>query len=305
MSDPHALRWRIPPTGDPGLLRLGLVQIGLGAVVCALILLVAAPREMLGPALLALIPLAVFAAYRKWSKYQQSLAGSDNVWIDQAGVHWLDGAGRQQTFVRESVQAFRLACEEDTLRPVPSLTLYLAGGFESQPLELHPPADEDEVRRLFTSEWSLPERPATASLGSELDYDLAIDVYSECHDEFQEWHWEGSRAALTELFDIVAEVAQLPLPPTGAKPAGRTVLARRRAASRVRILHDPSSRVGHDTIAAPAARLQELSGLGIAALAGDSSASPAGDHSDLKFDFRLGRGNTWTFHLHMRDNPAP
>src|SRR6267142_5330712 len=98
-----SLSWRVPTTGDPRLLRLALAQVGLASIVAALVLLVAAPREWLGPALFGLIPLAVFMAYRRWHVYRQALAGSDNVRIDGAGIHWLNAAGHEQSFQRDAI----------------------------------------------------------------------------------------------------------------------------------------------------------------------------------------------------------
>ena len=294
-AGPHDLRWRIPTVGDPIQLRLALAQVGLATVVAALLIFVAMPAEWLAPALVGLIPLAIFVAYRRWAKYQRSLAGPDNVWLDAGGLHWLDASGVPHTFAREGLVAFRIAPEADTLRPVPALTLQLTGGFESQPLELHPPATEDEIRRLLGAEWNLPERSA-APTERELPYDLAIDVYSECHDEFQEWHFEGTRAALSELQDAIAEAAHLPLPPPGAKPLSRVLLLRRRDKSFLTLQHDPFGRVGHDCVTLPADKLFELSRF-FATRLGETPAPAA----DLKFDFPLGKGNVWTFHLHVRE----
>jgi hypothetical protein len=289
------LRWRIPTTGDPIRLRLALAQVGLATIVGALIILVTVPSEWKGPALVGLLPLAIFVAYRRWSKYQRSLAGPDNVWLDAAGLHWLDGVGDEQAFAREIIVGFRIGPEEDTLRPVPALTLHLAGGFDSQPLELHPPASEDEIRNRLAGEWNLPERAGPPAQG-ELRYDLAIDVYSECHDEFQEWHFEGTRAAIAELQDAIAEAAHLPLPPPGAKPLSRALLCRRRERSLVTLQHDRLGRVGHDAIVLPADKLFELSRF-FATRLGEATDQAA----DLKFDFPLGKGNVWTFHLHLRE----
>lgn len=287
------LRWRIPTTGDPIQLRFALAQVGLATVVGALLILVAAPDGWRVPALVGLIPLAIFMAFRRWSRFQRSLAGPDNVWIDAAGVHWLNVAGEEKAFVRESIEGFRIARDDDTLRPVPSLTLELSGGFESQPLELHPPATEAEIRRLLADDWGLPERKAAA--GRELPYDLAIDVYSECHDEFQEWHFEGTRAALGELQDALAEAAHLPLPPAGAKPLSRVLLLRRREATRLTVQHNAPGRLGHDHISLPSDKLFELSRF-FATRLNESTAPEA----DLKFDLPLGKGNVWTFYLHVR-----
>jgi hypothetical protein len=290
-----ALRWRIPTQGDPHALRLAMAQIALAAVVCALILMVAAPREILGPALMAVVPVAVFMAYRKWRSYQRSLAGPDNVWLDEAGVHWLDAAGGEHVLARAELLGFRVAVEEDTLRPVPALTLHLAGGLESQPLELHPPAAAENVRQLLAGQWGLAERPEGRGSGDP-GYDLAIDLYSECHDEFQEWHLEGTGAALAELLDVLAEVARLPPSPAGVKPPRRVVLARRREASRLSIEHDRRPRVGQETIAGPAELLTTLAAQGRDALA----SAATGAKNDLKFDLVIAKGNRWTFHLHVR-----
>jgi len=284
------LSWRIPNTGDPRLLRLGLAQVGLATIVAALVLVLAAPREWLGWALAGLIPLAIFVAYHKWNRYQRSLAGPDNVRIDDAGLHWLDAAGKEHSFHRGSVAGYRIAREQDTLRPVPALTLYLAGGLESQPLELHPPATPELARQLLGGSWGLEERAGDADHG----YDVAIDVYSECHDDYQEWHWEGTRAQLAELFDFLQRAAdELPPPQPGTKPAQRVVLARRRQPLRLRIAHSPLPLLEYDLLAAPAAVLR---GIAVAALGKLRSAGPTSDH---KFDVTLEAKNVWTFHLHV------
>jgi hypothetical protein len=273
-------------------LRLELAQIGLTTVVAALALLVAVPRGWLGAALLGLIPLALARAYQRWRAYREWFAGPDNVHLDPAGLHWIDAAGRRRSISRGEVVAFRIASDEDTLRPVPALTLYLAGGFESQPIELHPPATLAALRRILVEEWRLPEREPAP----EGAYDALVAVYSECHDEWQEWHWEGSRAELRRLFELIAEAAeQLPLPPPGARPARRVVLAQRRAPSYLSIAHSPKARLGHDRISGPAGLLRELAARAAAAL--DNLPRAA----DAKFELPLGPHDRWTFHLHIRD----
>jgi hypothetical protein len=293
-----SLRWRIPPEGDPRDLRLALTRTVLAAIVGALVLLVAAPREVLGWALVSLVPLAALVALWQWRRHQSSLAGAANLWIDNAGIHWLDASGSVQTLARQEIVGFRVAVEEDTLRTVPALTVYLSGGLESQPLELHPPATPESVRQLLTGQWRLEER-ASASGANGPGYDLAIDVYSEPHDEFQEWHLEGTAAALGELFDVLAEVAELPLAPLGVKPARRIVQARRREASRLSIEHDRHTRLGMGVIAGSADLLVDLATHARTALTKDLPTSGEGD---LKFDFILGKGNVWTFHLHVRQS---
>ena len=289
----QVLSWRIPTTGDPRLLKLALAQVGLATIVAALVLLVAAPREWLAAALVGLVPLAIFVAYRRWQRFQRSLVGPANVWIDASGVRWLDAAGNEQVFTRDSVTGFRVAIEEDTLRAVPALTLYLAGGFESQPLELYPPATPEAVVGLLGNTWRIVECPATPANY----YDSAVDVYSECHDELREWHFEGTRAALVEFFELVrAAASELPAPPPpGAKPAQRVILCRRREPTRLRLAHAPAAHIEHDLIAAPATILQELAARATETLADAKTLT------DAKFDLCLGPHDAWTFHLHVRE----
>jgi hypothetical protein len=288
-----SLSWHVPTTGDPRLLRLALAQVGLASIVAALLLVFAAPREWVAPGILGLIPLAIFMAYRRWSAYRRSLEGNDNVRIDEAGVHWIDAAGQERSFARRDVVGFHIASHAETLRPVSALTLSLAGGLESQPIELHPPATPGNVRDLLRDGWQLPERTPVATD----DYDSAVFVYSECHEEFCEWHWEGTKEQLARFFALFAAAAdELPLPPAGAKPAARIVLASRREPARISVGHSLVAHVGDGAIHAPAAVLREIASLASAALAAVESAG------DVKFEVGFGPEYVWTFYLHVRDS---
>jgi hypothetical protein len=288
-----SLSWRIPTSGDPRLLRLALAQVGLATIVAAMVLLVAAPRDWQAPALAGLIPLAVFMAFWRWSAYRRSLAGEENVWIDAAGVHWLDSDGQQRTFLRSKVVGFAIGPDEDTLRPVPALTLDLAGGFESQPIELHPPATAELVREVLHGAWNVAERD-NSSWKTTADYDVAFYVYSECHEDFQEWHWEGTRDELSRFFALFSTVPdELPLAPAGAKPRTRLVLASRRQPVRLHLARTSAARVESELIAAPAGILRGIFASAVAALA------TGGTPSDVSFDVVLGPKNVWTFHLHV------
>lgn len=288
-----SLAWRVPTSGDPRLLRLSLAQVALATVVAGLLIVVAAPREWVAAGLLGLIPLAIFMAYRRWSAYRHSLEGKDNVRIDDLGVHWLNSAGKEHSFQRDVIAGFHIGHDEETLRPVPALTLHLAGGFESQPIELHPPATSEVVRELLAGHWNITEQPPVPrGVG---DYDVAAMIYSECHEEFREWHWEGSREELGRFFGLFAAAAdELPCPPAGAKPAVRVVLINRRERARIRLGHALGSHFEPDLIAAPADILQAISTNAVSALAG------AGDTADVGFDIKLGPSEMWTFHLHIR-----
>jgi hypothetical protein len=273
---------------------VALAQIGLASVVAALVLLVAVPREWLVPGLIGLIPLAVFMAFWRWSAYRRSMAGDDNVWIDDEGVHWLGGADDENSFRRVDITGFHIGRHVDTLRPVPALTLHLAGGFESQPIELHPPATTDAIRDVLGESWQIAEHDEVEAAGTS-DYDMAVSVYGECHEEFQEWHWEGTASELTRLFALFASCAdELPLPPPGVKPAARVISLTRRQPARLRIAHAPVAHIEPGTIAAPGLTLRQITGRALKELSGASQAS------ELKFDVSVGPKNVWTFHVHVR-----
>lgn len=293
MSEP-LLSWRVPTVGDPRLLRVALAQIGLASVVAALVLLVAVPREWLAPGLIGLIPLAVFMAFWRWSAYRRSMAGDDNVWIDDEGVHWLGGTDDENSFRRVDITGFHIGRHVDTLRPVPALTLHLAGGFESQPIELHPPATSDAIRDVLGESWQIAEHDEIAAAGAS-DYDMAVSVYGECHEEFQEWHWEGTASELARLFALFASCAdELPLPPAGVKPAARVISLTRRHPARLRIAHAPLAHIEPGTISAPGLILREIADRGRSVVTGAEAAA------ELKFDVPLGPRNIWTFHVHVR-----
>lgn len=289
------LSWRIPTAGDPRLLRLGLAQVGLASIVAGLVLVATLPREWLAPALFGLIPLAVFMAYRRWKRYQDSMQGEDNVWLDDEGLHWLDEGGCEKSLRRPLVVSYQIAASGETMRPVPALTLFLKGGFESQPIELHPPATPAVVRDRLDSDWRLPvSQPRSAN-----DYDVRLEVFSECHADFQEWHWEGTRAQLQEFFGIFAAVArELALPPLGAKPLKRIVLASRRQPLRIAIGPAPQPHLEDTQIFAPPAVLQSIATSAAECLA---AATP---FEDGKFEVELAPRNRWTFHLHIRSESA-
>ena len=207
---------------------------------------------------------------------------------------WLDGSGTEQVFRRGAVTSFHIGRDGDTLRPVPALTLHLHGGFESQPIELHPPATSDAVRRVLLDEWRIPEgeRPAGSN---PADYDAAVSVYAECHDDFQEWHWEGTSAELSRLFDLLAAAAdELPIPPLGAKPIFRTIMLTRREPSRLRLAHSRTVHIDPDLIAAPADVLRTIATSAADRMTGENPTF------DLKFDVTVAPNSVWTFHLHGR-----
>jgi hypothetical protein len=60
--------------------------------------------------------------------------------------------------------------DPDTVRAIPALTLILAGGFESQPVELHAPVAPAGVRDFLVQRWQLAETQPDAPRQRELLY---------------------------------------------------------------------------------------------------------------------------------------
>jgi len=292
-----SLSWHVPHEADPAILRVRLAQVGLASLVAALILLVAAPPPWREIGLVGLIPLALLMAWRHWRRHQQQLAGTPNLRLDARGLHWLDASGTPHLIPRHQVQAFRIGRDAQTLRPVPALTLYLAGGFESQPIELHPPATPEAVRDLLRTSWGLVERRDEEP--SRRHYDLAVDVYSECHVEQSQWHLEGTAEALRALFaEFEAVARELPLPPPGARPLTRVILARRGYPSRLVLGHAPSADLTDEQIFAPGEVLRRIAQQAQALLA--EAETPC----DRQCDIRVAPHEVWTFHLHVRPQTA-
>jgi hypothetical protein len=128
-----------------------------------------------------------------------------------------------------------------------------------------------------------------------VDYDAAIAIYSECHEDYQEWHFEGAREELLRLFEVIQSAArELPLPPLGARPLSRVIRCTRREPHRLRIAVARSAHLDHDTIALPPELLADVSSRAAAAL-GDTAVP-----SDAKTDLRISPSSTWTFHNHVR-----
>jgi hypothetical protein len=291
-----SLSWHVPHQADPALLRVRLAQVGLASLVAALILLVAARPPWREIGLVGLVPLALLMACRHWHRHQQQWAGPPNLRLDARGLHWLDASGTPHLIPRHQVQAFRIGRDAQTLRSVPALTLHLTGGFESQPIELYPPATPEAVRDLLVRAWGLVEHPDEEPSGRP--YDLAVDVYSECHPEQAQWHFEGTAGALAALFaEFDAVARELPLPPPGARPLTRVILARRRCPTRLVLGHAPLADLSDEQIFAPGDVLRCIAQQAQELL--DDAESPC----DRQCDIRVAPHEVWTFHLHVRPQP--
>lgn len=210
MSEP--LAWRIPEGRSRVSLRFALTQIALCSVVVGLLVLLLAPSAnqpgLLSATIFIALVMAAFQIWRAWRETQ----GPANVWLDDAGLHWRDRHGNEQSLPRTLVRGFLIGHDEETRRDRASLTLLLDGDFISQPVELHEPAAEDRVKRWLAEQWSIGETAAP----KPPRYPLAI--YSELDFQQQVWLLEGDRNELAALADLLLKAAQAPLPPLGARP---------------------------------------------------------------------------------------
>jgi hypothetical protein len=212
-EDVAALRWRIPEGRRQASLRSSLLRIGFATVIVGFLVIFLTPQESHRGLILATFAIAGIMALGQVVRAMRDASGPANVWLDDSGLHWRDAAGREQVLPRSQARSFYLGRDQQTQRDLDSLTLMLDDNFMSQPIELHPPADESRVRHWLDSRWSLPE---TKSLPQEGTVRLAL--VSEIDNHEQHWYLEGSRARLVQLAAIWQEAAGLPLPPPGARP---------------------------------------------------------------------------------------
>lgn len=221
LDEPPALSWRIPGAAEAQTYRIGLLQILVGTLFFGVLVFSVAPNLLL-PAVVATVPLLIFLLWRNGRRPGPKRARPDNVRLDERGLTWIDEVGQEHRLAREQIEAFRIAPDADTLRPVEALLLRLTGGFESQPIELHPPADAENVRRVLASKLAIREQtPAEVSADFAaarvpgIDFQLADDGA---------WELKGSRADLLRLCDrLAAEAPRLKKFPAGSRPLRLTL----------------------------------------------------------------------------------
>ena len=287
-----SLRWRIPTGTESSRQRSSPTSILLTTLIAAIVVAFTSPPQQLPWSLAAIGCISV--ALVLWRR-RAPAALAENVWLDDGGVHWQVG-DQVYDIPRPAALAFRIAREADTLRDVPALTFYLADAFESQPLELHPPATLAAVRQLLMTEWQLPESAAPPSSADDADrYDIALDLYSECHEDTQDWHFEGAVAVLeTFCAELERAAKELPLAPLGAKPAQRVVLAQRRVKQPVRIQRCRQAALTPAAISGPPEFLLEFSRRLRSLAAGDGVQPVHDDTCEIAITPR----KIWRLHWH-------
>jgi hypothetical protein len=193
-------------------LRFALLQIALATVAVGLLVVFLTPAEFHAGLMSAAITIALLlAAIQLFNAWRESHK-PHNVWLDDAGLHWLDAQGSEQMLPRELARGYLIGRDAETRRDLPSLTFVLEGGFVSQPVEIHAPADQASVRRCLSERWSLAEAEAPAVRR------LPLAIYSELDFQRQKWLLQGECHEFQALASAWLQAAELPLSPTGARP---------------------------------------------------------------------------------------
>ncbi len=209
------LSWRIPENSRISL-RFSLLQTAFASVIVGIMVIFLTPAETQGGLLTATMTVAILVALGQILRAWREERRPANVWLDEIGLHWFDSAGKEQLLNRSLAQRFFVGRDPHTQRDRPALTLLLAEGFLSQPIELHAPADVPTVRRWLSERWSLSE---TQELPEQSP--LELPLASELDTTKLRWHLEGNREALTNFASLLREVSRWPLPPLGARPRER------------------------------------------------------------------------------------
>jgi len=155
-SSQNQLSWQVP-TEEGSKLRAKTLQFAFAGLICLGVLLLFGSRSFRIAALVGAIPFALFVVWRSRRKPRRSTCAGDNVRLDDEGLHWRDAGGTERRIARDQIEGFRIGLDPDTFRALPALTLLLAGGFESQPVELHAPVGPTHVRRFLVDQLHVDE----------------------------------------------------------------------------------------------------------------------------------------------------
>lgn len=207
------LAWRIPEASGISP-RFALAQVGFVTVVVCVFLLFLSPTETLAGRLGAVLFLGGLLASWQILRMSQETQGQANLWLDDAGLHWLDREGNSRQIDREAVQAYYIGRDEETSRGVDSLVLILRDEFVSQPVELHPPADPSSVAKWLQTNWAIASR---SQLPAELRRDVSLTSTYDTNN--LRWTFAGELQELAKLVEAWTEAAKLiSLPPLGVRP---------------------------------------------------------------------------------------
>lgn len=241
--------WQIPREADWPLARLlgeggrGLFWLALAAPVFVFLALSPETRAW-GAACLTLYVLLVVVLFAR----RLAAAGQEpDVRLAPESVSFRI-AGDWFEIPREKLEAFRIEQETSSDAQPPALILAFTEGFESWPLEIHPPATPALVRSFLADELGLAERPRLAPDEREaqlarlaklleevkdleerqqeerIQEEVAADArrlgfLAEAHLEARTWRFAGTHAGLVALCRRWEEAAEsLRIAPEYARP---------------------------------------------------------------------------------------
>ncbi len=158
LESPSELSWRIPGDETAVTIRRRFFRIVLILFTAYVVVLWLFGADWRLPSLAMMVFFVAFMIWFIRSRRGKQLE-EDNVHLTQDGLVWIDAGGQRGELPRARVQGFRIGLDPQTMRAIPALTLVLASGFESQPIELHGPATPVRVRQFLTAQLGLEEQP--------------------------------------------------------------------------------------------------------------------------------------------------
>lgn len=179
-SQNQQLSWHVP-VEEHAQLRAKALQLVFAGLICLGVILLFGSRSFRLAALVGTIPLGLFVVWRMKAGARRRVDATDNVRLDNEGLHWRDDRGGERRISRDQIEAFRIGIDPDTIRALPALTLILAGGFESQPVELHAPVGPSHVRQFLVDQMKIDESQQDQRLAARLHEALAVACENDGH----------------------------------------------------------------------------------------------------------------------------
>lgn len=297
---PSRLSWRIPDGDDPAIWFTRVLRTGALLILLVVMLIFFTPSGKAElPLLLGVTTLCFAGTVYFLYRWRQATTAPENVWFDATGFHWIDALEKPHHWPLEVIAGYAISPVERNEFPHAAIVLHRIDGYRSQPIQIRAPVEAPLAERWFDQHWNVRALPLDEPLQSG-PYDTSLDLYFECDEDFNSWHFAGNDDSFGQLADQIDEAAAtIEPPPFGARPKRLVLLLSRRDPIRFAIAVDHHVRISHDFLVAPAKFLREL------AENIRSQRYPAGQEEfDASFPLEIGPREKWTVHLHWRDAVA-
>jgi len=156
------LAWRIPLEGQGSAFRRGYLRLMMASVLCLLLLWFFGGEGVRVWGVVAVIVITLVSLVVLRIRTAPPAGPEDNVWLDSAGLHWVNEHGGQGTLDREKMDSYFLSLDPEAIRGRPSLIFRLQSGNESQPVPLARPYRPEQMRAFLSDQLKLAERPLQA-----------------------------------------------------------------------------------------------------------------------------------------------